>query len=62
MGWKSKFRKHMQWTTFYASYSKPDLFESQNARAIVRNGIPPKYMNKFILRLFDINKDENINE
>lgn len=38
---------------------KADLFESQNVRTIVRNGIPPKYMNRFILRLFNIAKDEN---
>ena len=44
---------------FKHAMTKPDLFESQNVRTIVRNGIPPKYMNKFILRLFDINKDDN---
>ena len=36
---------------FTHSMLKPDLFESKNVRTIVRNGIPPKYMNKFILRL-----------
>ena len=37
---------------------KPDLFESQNVRTIVRNGIPPKYMHRFLLRLFNISKSE----
>ena len=41
--------------------TKPDLFESKNVRNTVRNGIPPKYMNKFILKLFNITKsDENL--
>ena len=29
---------------FNHSMLKPDLFESQNVRTIVRNGIPPKYI------------------
>ena len=36
--------------------SKPNLFESKNVRNIVRNGIPPKYMHKFLFRLFNIQK------
>ena len=44
---------------FNHAMTKADLFESQNVRTIVRNGIPPKYMNRFILRLFNISKDEN---
>ena len=43
---------------FNHAMMKPDLFESQNVRTIVRNGIPPKYMNRFILRLFNISKSE----
>ena len=43
---------------FEHAMNKPDLFESQNARKIVRNGIPPKYMHRFILKLLNINKDE----
>ena len=43
---------------FNHSMLKPDLFESQNVRTIVRNGISPKYMNQFILRLFNITKNE----
>ena len=46
---------------FQHAMTKPDLFESKNVRNIVRNGIPPKYMNKFILKLFNITKsDENL--
>ena len=44
---------------FSHAMTKADLFESQNVRTIVRNGIPPKYMNRFILRLFNITKDGN---
>ena len=41
---------------FNHAMTKPDLFESQNVRTIVRNGIPPKYMHRFIMRLFNITK------
>lgn len=34
--------------------SKPNLFESQNAKNLCRNGVPPKYMHDFLLKLFDI--------
>ena len=44
---------------FNHAMMKPDLFESQNVRTIVRNGIPPKYMNRFLLRLFNISKSED---
>lgn len=37
--------------------SKPNLFESQNARALERNGVPPKYMREFLLKLFNIPED-----
>ena len=43
---------------FRHAMSKPDPFESQNVRTIVRNGIPPKYMHIFILRLFNITKNQ----
>ena len=43
---------------FNHAMNKPDLYDSQNVRTIVRNGIPPKYMRKFILRLFNISKNE----
>ena len=43
---------------FKHAMAKPDPFESQNVRTIVRNGIPPKYMHTFILRLFNIKKNE----
>ena len=42
---------------FNHAMTKPDLFESQNVRTIVRNGIPPKYMHRFIMRLFNITKN-----
>ena len=45
---------------FNHAMMKPDLFESQNVRTIVRNGIPPKYMHRFIMRLFNITKNEEI--
>ena len=41
---------------FNHAMSKPNLFESKNVRNIVRNGIPPKYMHKFLFRLFNITK------
>ena len=43
---------------FNHAMKKQDLFESQNVRTIVRNGIPPKYMRRFILGLFHISKNE----
>ena len=43
---------------FNHAMSKPNLFESKNVRNIVRNGIPPKYMNQFILKLFNISKND----
>ena len=39
--------------------SKQNLFDSQNARNLERNGVPPKYMRQFLLKLFNIT---NINE
>ena len=42
---------------FNHAMSKPNLFESKNVRNIVRNGIPPKYMYKFLFRLFNITKN-----
>ena len=42
---------------FKHAMSKPNLFESKNVRNIVRNGIPPKYMNQFIIKLFNISKN-----
>ena len=42
---------------FKHAMSKPNLFESKNVRNIVRNGIPPKYMNQFLLKLFNISKN-----
>ena len=41
---------------FNHAMTKPNLFESKNVRNIVRNGIPPKYMNTFLLKLFNITK------
>ena len=40
---------------FKHAMEKPDLFESQNMKNIVRNGVPPKYMREFLLKLFKIN-------
>ena len=42
---------------FNHAMTKPNLFESKNVRNIVRNGIPPKYMNTFLLKLFNITKN-----
>ena len=44
---------------FNHAMTKPDLFESKNVRNIVRNGVPPKYMHRFILKLFNINKSDD---
>ena len=44
---------------FNHAMTKQDLFESQNVRTIVRNGIPPKYIRRFLFRLFKVFKDEN---
>ena len=43
---------------FNHAMSKPNLFESKNVRNIVRNGVPPKYMHQFILKLFNISKND----
>ena len=42
---------------FNHAMTKQNLFESKNVRNIVRNGIPPKYMNTFLLKLFNITKN-----
>ena len=42
---------------FNHAMTKPNLLESKNVRNIVRNGIPPKYMNTFLLKLFNITKN-----
>lgn len=34
--------------------SKPNFFESQNAKALCRNGVPPKYMRQILLKTFNI--------
>ena len=34
--------------------SKPDLFQSKNAKNLVRSGVPPKYMHDFLLKLFGL--------
>ena len=43
---------------FNHAMSKPNLFESKNVRNIVRNGVPPKFMHQFILKLFNISKND----
>ena len=40
--------------------SKPNLFQSKNAKNLVRSGVPPKYLHDFLLKLCDI-KDFNPN-
>ena len=34
--------------------SKPNLFESKNAKNLVRAGVPPKYLHDFLLKLFNL--------
>ena len=34
--------------------SKPNLFQSKNAKNLVRSGVPPKYLHDFLLKLCDI--------
>ena len=34
--------------------SKPNLFQSKNAKNLVRNGVPPKYLHDFLLKLFNL--------
>ena len=43
--------------------SKPNLFESKNAKNLVRSGVPPKYLHDFILKLFNLSdiKPNNYN-
>ena len=36
--------------------SKPNLFESKNAKNLVRAGIPPKYLHDFLLKLFNLSE------
>ena len=41
--------------------SKPNLFESKNAKNLVRGGVPPKYMHDFLLKLFNLTQIDNKN-
>ena len=34
--------------------SKPNLFESKNAKSLARSGVPPKYLHDFLLKLFNL--------
>jgi hypothetical protein len=34
--------------------SKPNLFESKNAKNLARAGVPPKYLHDFLLKLFNL--------
>jgi hypothetical protein len=43
-------------TFFQKILTKPNLFESQNAKNLCRNGIPPNYIHDFILKLFNISQ------
>ena len=36
--------------------SKPNLFESKNAKNLVRSGVPPKYLHDFLLKLFNLSE------
>ena len=36
--------------------SKPNLFQSKNAKNLVRNGVPPKYLHDFLLKLFNLSE------
>jgi hypothetical protein len=38
--------------------SKPDLFKSKNAKRLCRNGVPPRYMQQFLLKMFDVRYNE----
>lgn len=58
-----KFNELEQYCTdkvFEHVMSKPNLFESQNARALERNGVPPKYMRKFLLKLYNIKEGNQV--
>ena len=37
--------------------SKPNLFESKNAKNLARAGVPPKYIHDFLLKLFNLSDD-----
>ena len=41
--------------------SKPNLFQSKNAKNLVRTGVPPKYLHDFLLKLFNLNEIDNKN-
>ena len=34
--------------------SKPNLFESKNAKNLIRSGVPPKYLHDFLLKIFNL--------
>ena len=36
--------------------SKPNLFQSKNSKNLVRNGVPPKYLHDFLLKLFNLSE------
>ena len=41
--------------------TKPNLFESKNAKNLVSAGVPPKYLHDFLLKLFNLSdiKEDN---
>ena len=41
--------------------TKSNLFESQNAKTLSRNGIPPKYMHDFLLKLYNLKNVQSQN-
>ena len=41
--------------------SKPNLFESKNAKSLARNGVPPKYLHDFLLKLFNLSNIKSNN-
>ena len=41
--------------------SKPNLFQSKNAKNLVRSGVPPKYLRDFLLKMFNLTGMDNIN-
>jgi len=52
---ESKFNKKL----YEEISSQPNFYSNPNAKKIIRNGIPPKYMKNILLKLFDI---QNVNE
>ena len=57
----NKLEKSVPEKYFNHVMAKANLFESQNAKILSRNGIPPKYMHHFLLKLYNLSEVKSHN-